>query len=135
MKKYKVTQKFMEELTKWRYEYATEFDIVRLSYHTLEALPEVAEIWWTDNNPVEANKRVTAIFNWTSGEDIFEVATTKYIVQRKGNNLPRLREYISINEYGGIEIDYVQSRATRFGDFEEASEWANKHFEVVEVDE
>lgn len=25
--------------------------------------------------------------------------------------------------------------ATRFDDFEKASEWANKHFEVVEVDE
>ena len=46
-----------------------------------------------------------------------------------------LREYIRINEYGGIEIDYVKENATRFDDFEKASEWANAHFEVVEVDE
>lgn len=136
MKKYKVTQKFMEELTKWRYEYATEFDIVRLSYHTIEALPEIAEVWWTDNNPVEANKRVAAIFNWTSGEDVFEVVTTKYIVKRTRNPvLSDVDEYVSLNSVGSTFIANNEKDATRFITFEKASEWANKHFKVVEVDE
>lgn len=134
MKKYKVTQEFMERLEDWRGRFVN--GEIPVNTFKGENRYDVVESWRFEHfSNDEIMKRLGALLNWINGEDVFEIGTPKYIVQRKGNNLPRLREYISINEYGGIEIDYVQSRATRFGDFEEASELANTHFEVVEVDE
>lgn len=134
MKKYKVTKEFMDALEDWRSEWNDGF--VNINEYLFDDLPNVVDTWRFEYvSKLDKNKRFGAIINWINGEDVFEIVTPKYIVQRKGTNLPRLREYVSINEYGGIEIDYVQARATRFDDFEKAQEWANKHFEVVEVDE
>lgn len=133
--KYLVTQEFMDGLEEWEHE--QDLDIMVNVYpEDLIRLPEIVKSW--QNYPiklVDRNNRLIAIINWINGEDVFEIGTPSYIVQRKGANLKHLREYIRITEYDGVEIDYFKENATRFDNFDEASEWANKHFEVVEVDE
>ena len=134
MKKYKVTQEFMDSLEDWRVKFVNgEVPINALTHETHD---NTVELWRLKHiNDGEPMKRLGALINWFNGEDVFEVGTPKYIVQRKGTKLKHLREYIRITEYDGIEIDYFKENATRFDDFNKASEWANKHFEVVEVDE
>lgn len=134
MKKYKVTQEFMDALYDWRFKFVNgEIPVNAMNAKTHD---NVVEIWRFEGlGNGEFVQRLGAILNWINGEDVFEVETPKYIVQRKGTNLKHLREYIRITEYDGIEIDYFKENATIFDDFNKASEWANKHFEVVEVDE
>lgn len=137
MKKYKVTQEFMDRLNEWNDSHKYLDGTTLINQHTLNELPEDIVEWMFEihTTVAEGNRRLGAVINWINGENVFEIGTSKYIVQRKGANLTRLREYIRITEYGGIEIDYFKENATRFEDFNKASEWANKHFEVVEVDE
>lgn len=137
MKKYKVTQEFMNELIKWNDSHKYPDGTTMINQYTINELPEDVTEWIFEirTNIAEENKRLGAIINWINGEDVFEIGTPSYIVQRKGTNLKHLREYIHITEYDVIEIAYFKEDATRFDDFTKASEWANKHFEVVEVDE
>ena len=44
-------------------------------------------------------------------------------------------EYLYLTGNDSLMITRVPDDATRFYDFEVAQGWANKHFEVVEVDE
>lgn len=134
MKKYKVAQEFMDGLEDWRDKFVNgEF---RVNGFMAENRYDVVECWRFEHfSNDEIMKRLGALLNWINGEDVFEIGKPKYIVQRKGANLKHLREYIHITEYDVIEIAYFKEDATRFDDFTKASEWANKHFEVVEVDE
>lgn len=135
-KMYKVTQEFMEELNKWRYEHALQFDIVYLNKYALDALPKIVKDWReSGGNVVEDNKRLMAIFNWTAGENVFEIGTPKYIVQRKDPVSRYGREYLYVSIDKHLKFVYEQPHATRFDDYMEAREWAGIHFEVVEVDE
>ena len=134
--KYSVTQVFMQDLKNWRDDWRiyAEGGAV-LGWEDFQNEPVRVQNWRLNTgSAIEANNRLIAIINWLNGKDVFEVGTPSYIVQRKGANLKHLREYIRITEYDGIKIDYLKENATRFDDFEKASEWANKHFEVVEVD-
>ena len=54
-----------------------------------------------------------------------------YVVQRKD----AIHQYLNVGQNGNVQLIYGLENATRFDDFEKASEWYNKHFEVVEVDE
>lgn len=134
MKKYKVTQEFMDALYDWRFKFVNgEIPVNAMNAETHD---NVVEIWrFKGLGNGEFIQRLGALLNWINGEDVFEIGTPKYILQRKGTNSKHLREYIRITEYDGIEIDYFKENATRFDDFAKASEWSNKHFEVVEVDE
>ena len=133
-KMYKVTQEFMDSLIKWRDEYTKS--VFGVNAVSLTNMPEIVRIWRFEyNSSIETNKRFGAIVNWINGEDVFEIGTPKYIVQRSGFNLLVGNEYLSIDNYKAIHITRNKDKATRFDDFEKASEWANKHFEVVEVDE
>ena len=134
MKKYNVTQEFMDSLEDWRDEYTKS--VFGVNAVSLTNMPGIVRSWRFEyNSSIETNKRIGAIINWINGEDVFEIGTPKYILQRKLAKLPHLREYISIDKHGFVGIEYTKDRATRFCDFDKASEWANKHFEVVEVDE
>lgn len=134
MKKYKVTQEFMDGLIKWRDEYTKS--IFGVNAVSLTNMPEIVRSWrFGYNSSIETNKRLGAIIDWINGEDVFEIGTPKYIVQRKVFNLFIGRQYISHGNYGEISMTRSKKDATRFDDFNKAYEWANKHFEVVEVDE
>ncbi len=134
MKKYKVTQGFMDALDDWRDKWVDgHFPVNALTSETIKNVVERWRLRYIENG--EPTKRLGALLNWINGEDVFEVGTPKYIVQRKVFNLFIGRQYISHGNYGEISMTRSKKYATRFDDFEKASEWANKHFEVVEVDE
>lgn len=135
MKKYKVSQEFIDALNNWKLE--QDLDIMVNVYpEDLIKLPEIVKSW--QNYPVELvnrNKRLIAVINWINGEEVFEVGTPKYVVQRKDAVLSGVHQYLNVEQNGNIHLIYGLENATRFDDFEKASEWYNKHFEVVEVDE
>lgn len=134
MKKYKVTQEFMNELIKWRDEYTR--DCFGVDAHALDYMPKVVDNWrFNELSSYESNRRFGAIINWINGEDVFEIGKQEYIVQRKVFNLFIGRQYISRGDYGEVRITRIKEDATRFDDFNKASGWANNYFEVVEVDE
>lgn len=61
--------------------------------------------------------------------------TPKCIVKRDDFECMQGAEYLRISIDESSEIVHMKEDATRFYDFNEASGWANAHFEVVEVDE
>lgn len=135
MKKYKVPQEFMEELNNWKREQDLDI-LVNVYPEDLIRLPEIVKTW--QKQPVklvDRNKRLIAVINWINGEEVFEVETPKYVVQRKDAVLSGIHQYLNVEQNGNIHLIYGLENATRFDDFEKASEWYNKHFEVVEVDE
>ena len=134
MKKYKVTQEFMDGLIKWRDEYTKS--VFGVNAVSLTNMPEIVRSWRFEyNSSIETNKRFGAIVNWINGEDVFEIGTPSYVVQLKDVIPLYGKGYICISNNGYVSVSYYIEGATRFDDFEKASEWANKHLEVVEVDE
>lgn len=135
MKKYKITQEFMEELNNWKRE--QDLDILgNVCPEYLIRLPEIVRTW--HEQPVkfvDRNKRLIAVINWINGEEVFEVRTPKYVVQRKDAVLSGVHQYLNVEQNVNVHLIYGLENATRFDDFEKALEWYNKHFEVVEVDE
>lgn len=134
MKKYKVTQEFMDSLEDWREKFVNgEIPVNELTYETHN---NVVELWRFENfGTGESIQRLGALLNWINGEDVFEIGTPKYIVKRKDVNFLVGNEYLSIDNYIATQITRNKEKATIFDDFNKASEWANKHFEVVEVHE
>ena len=134
MKKYKVTQEFMDSLEGWRVKFLNgEIPVNAL---TAENRYNVVELWRFEHlSDGELMKRLGALINWINGEDVFEIGTPKYIVKRKEVKSSVVREYLKLTLEGNIQTVLLRHNATRFDDFEKASEWANEHFEVVEVDE
>lgn len=135
MSKYKVTQRFMTCLNKWKQANFND-DFMFVNEDTIADFSEVIDNWWhSDLNDRERNKRLVAIINWINGEDVFEVGTPKYVVQRKDAVLSGVHQYLNFEQNGNVHLIYGLENATRFDDFEKASEWYNKHFEVVKIDE
>lgn len=134
MKKYKVTQEFMDALYDWRFKFVNgEIPVNAMNAKTHD---NVVEIWrFKGLGNGEFVQRLGALLNWINGEDVFEIGTPKYIVKRKGIVSSDVREYLCVTQKGNMLTVSLYENATRFDDFEKASEWANKHFEVVEVDE
>ena len=134
MKKYKVTQEFMDGLETWRYKWVNgELPVNAFSH---ENKNDVVERWRFEHfSNDEIMKRLGALLNWINGEDVFEVGTPKYVVQLKGV-VPLLgKGYVYTATDGYVSVTYSIEDATKFDDFEKASEWTNKHFEVVEAKE
>ena len=108
-KKYKVTQKFMDELKQWR------------DVNNLDALNE-------------RNNRLIAIVQWLNGEDVFEIEKPRKFVVRSGHT-DRDGDYNYVKVFNRIASPVHSQYATKFDTREEAQEWANAHQVVVEIDE
>ena len=134
MKKYKVTQEFMDGLETWRYKWVNgELPVNAFSH---ENQNDVVERWRFEHfSNDEIMKRLGALLNWINGEEVFEIGTPSYVVGLKDAIRLYGKGYIRIANDGCVNLTYYIEEATRFDNFEKASEWANKHFEVVEVDE
>ena len=133
MKKYKVTQEFMDGLEDWRGKFINGEILVNAL--TAETHDNVIELWrFKGLGNGEFVQRLGALLNWINGEDVFEVGTPSYVVGLKDAIRLYGKGYIRIANNGCVNLTYYIEEATRFDNFEEASEWANKHFEVVEVD-
>ena len=137
MNKYKVTQEFMDSLKEWNSNHKYTDGTTLINQYTLNDLQEDVTEWLfeTGTTLAERNRRLGAVINWINGEDVFEIGNPKYIVKRKGINFLVGNEYLSIDNYTAIHITRNKEKATIFDDFNKASEWANAHFKVVEVDE
>lgn len=137
MKKYKVTQEFMDALKEWNESHKYTDGTTLINQHTLNDLQEDVTDWLfeTGTTLAERNRRYGAIINWINGEDVFSTGTQIYVVKRKEFEYDGTIAYIYVQGSELTSLTYEQENATRFDDFEKASEWANKNFEVVEVDE
>lgn len=137
---YKVTQKFMNELIKWRDQ--RHLDMENDSYYAtfkhqdLRALNGIVIEWqFEEDNPIERNNRLIAIIQWLNGEDVFEVeAPHKFVVR---NDIPDYDgDYYYVQIFDGVtDRAFALYGATKFDTREEAQEWANSHQVVVEIDE
>lgn len=136
MKKYKVTNQFMVVLNEWNDNHKYPDGTTMINQYTLNELPEDVTEWIFEirTNVAEGNRRLGALINWINGEDVFEVGTPSYVVRLK-DDIKYGKGYIIITTNDYVGVTYYMEDATRFDDFNKASEWANKHFEVVEVDE
>ena len=138
-KMYKVTQEFMNDLTKWRDNYflnATDGKSHHyIDHDDLDWLPAVAEDWRLENeNAIERNNRLITIIQWLNGEDVFEVEEPYKFVVRSDKQDDR-GDYWYVKNCKGIPyIVFDISQATKFDTLEEAQEWANSHQVVVEID-
>ena len=139
MKKYKVTQEFMNELIEWRddnnFETETGLADTFIDGRDINNMPNILETWWTDvDNPIENNNRLIAIIQWLNGEDVFEVEEPHKFVVR--NDTPdNCGDYWFVHVYKGMStIDFYISQATKFDTREEAQEWSNSHQVVIEID-
>lgn len=133
MKKYKVTQEFMDALDDWSDKWVDgRFPVNALTSETIKNVVERWRLRYIENG--EPTKRLGALLNWVNGEDVFEVGTPSYVVRLK-DDIKYGKVYIITTTNGYVGVTYYMEDATRFDDFNKASEWANKHFEVVEVDE
>lgn len=133
MKKYKVTQEFMDGLDDWRGKFVN--GEIKVNAFTADVRYDVVENWRFEHfSNDEIMKRLGALLNWINGEEVFEIGTPSYVVGLKDAIRLYGKGYIRIANNGCVNLTYYIEEATRFDNFEEASEWANKHFEVVEVD-
>jgi hypothetical protein len=140
-KMYKVTQKFMNELIKWRDDMnlnAKDKDFnAFVNGNDIQNVPDVVYIWWRRvENSIERNNRLIAIIQWLNGEDMFEVeAPHKFVVRSEKSD--NYGDYIYVQVKNGIAAinRYYVSGATKFDTREGALEWANSHQIVVEIDE
>lgn len=137
---YKVTQRFMDELIKWRDDQHlgmnNELISLFLDAFHIKNFPDVVDIWWTDaDNTIENNNRLIAIIQWLNGEDVFEVeAPHKFVVRSERTDRDFDYQYIMVEE-GFTKLTYRLEHATKFDAREEAQEWANSHQVVIEIDE
>ena len=132
MKKYSIRQSIMYDLKNWRDDrriYA-EYGAV-LGWEDFQNEPERVQNWRLNTgSAIEANDRLIAIIKWLNGEDVFAVDVPSYIVRKKG-----VRKYVNVEVEGGFELVDDKRNATVFYRIEDAKEYENAIFEVVEVDE
>lgn len=138
-KMYKVTQEFMNDLTKWRDNYflnATDGKSHHyIDHNDLDLLPAVAEDWRLINeNAIERNNRLIAIIQWLNGKDVFEVEDPrKFVVRSDKSDRDGDYTYVLV-ERNMTTTAYLLLSATKFYTREQAQEWANSHQVVVEID-
>ena len=132
MKKYSIKQSIMYDLKNWRDDrriYA-EYGAV-LGWEDFQNEPERVQNWRLNTgSAIEANNRLIAIINWLNGEDVFSLDKPPYIVRKKG-----VRKYVNVEVEGGFELVNDKRNATVFYRLEDAKEYENAIFEVVELDE
>ena len=138
--RYKVTQKFMEELNRWRDAEHIKPTSAKVNSYVSQTnlidLPAIVENWWVwgSKNPMENNNRLIAIIQWLNGEDVFEVDKPhKFVVRSDKFDHDGDYTYVLV-ENNMTTTAYTVPSATKFDTREEAQEWANSHQVVVEVD-
>lgn len=140
MKKYKVTEVFMNELIEWRDDWnldaKTGMVYAFVDGNDIQNIRGIVDDWLTgDSDPVESNNRLIAIIQWLNGEDVFEVeATHKFVVRSDKTDSDGEYAYTAIEDGIFTTYRYNVHYATKFDTREEAQEWANSHQVVVEID-
>lgn len=139
MKRYLVTEVFMNELIEWRDDWnldvKTGMVYAFVDGNDIQNIRGIVDDWLTgDSDPVESNNRLIAIIQWLNGEDVFEVEEPhKFIVRSDVADEDGDYWYVSMDRDMST-MWYHFANATRFNTREEAQEWANSHQVVVEID-
>ena len=135
MKKYKVTQEFMDALNGQRPSIEFVYTAVG-KYLQTTILPNVVFDWFYDGkNSHEHNNRLIAIIQWLNGEDVFEVEQPHKFVVRAFENVKFDNFwYVFVNQYNHISNTYSINVAKKFDTPEEAQEYCVPGYEVVEID-
>ena len=133
MKKYKVTQEFMDALYDWRDEYTKS--VFGVNAVSLTNMPEIVRSWRFEyNSSIETNKRLGVIINWINGEDVFETQKTyKYYIARTSSPVM----YFSMKKWYHSEFPHYNaflSEKKVFDTREEAEKWLIPGYEVVKYD-
>ena len=130
MKKYKVTQEFMDALEEWKRERRLDRTIV-VSYD-IKIMPLIVVDWCNKlNDTIESNNRLIAIIQWVNGEDVFEVEQPhKFVVRMKEDDICW---YIFTRKNRLINNTYKIDRAEKFNTREEAEKYCVPGYEVVEI--
>ena len=134
MKKYVVSQEFMNELEEWKRRGNT--DVFFVGSYDISMLPDDIKRWWNypEINNLECNSRLIAIIRWVNGEDVFEVEKPKkWVVRSKYVDSDGETTYINLVDNARAYFTNSIFIATKFDTKEEAQEWANSHQEVIEV--
>ena len=137
--KYKVTQKFMNELIKWRdnnnLDFTSGYTNMFIAGYEIQEFPDIVDVWRTDaDSSTENNNRLISILKWLNGEEVFEVeAPHKFVVRSKEVNSDGYYSYVKVVDQMALNTDY--NLAMKFDTREEAQEWANSHQAVIEIDE
>lgn len=135
MKKYLVTQEFMNELVKWK----DNLEINGQYYVDDEEIYDFSKVigsWWRneDDRASEQNNRLIAIIRWVNGEDVFETQKKyKYYVARTSSPVM----YFSMKKWYHSELPKYDSNCSEkkvFSTREEAEKWLIPGYEVVEID-
>lgn len=130
MKKYSIRQSIMYDLKNWKEEQRID-DYAVVSWEDIKNFPDRVLGWQLNTgSTIEANNRLIAIIKWLNGEDVFSVDTPSYIVRVKGDN-----GYLDVEDYHPFSIVSDKRNATVFYRLEDAKEYENAIFEVVELDE
>ena len=82
---------------------------------------------------MERNNRLVAIISWLNGDEVFEVEKPKFIVRSEKPNWDGEYWYVLFKE-GMTDTTTYLAKATKFSSYEKASEWANSHQVIVELD-
>lgn len=137
---YKVTQKFMNELIKWRdnnnLDFTSGYTNMFIAGYEIQEFPDIVDVWRTDaDSSTENNNRLISILKWLNGEDVFEVEEPHQFIVRSEKS-DNYGDYMYVQVKNGIAATnrYYVSGATKFNTREEAQEWANSHQVVVEID-
>ena len=140
-KKYKVTQKFMDELVEWQSTKnlypSKENKFSNASSVDINCLPNIVQYWWYEHEAtsIERNNRLIAIIQWLNGEDVFEVEEPhKFVVRSENTDVNGDYNYVKV-VFKNLALVTDYNHAMRFDTREEAQEWANSHQVVVEIDE
>lgn len=138
--RYKVTQDFIDALSKWRdvKEINANFDndITYIVGSDLDDVPALVRYWWIKSpfTSVENNERLIAIIKWLNGEDVFEVEKPhKFVVRSENTDVNGDYNYVKV-VFKNLALVTDYDRAMQFDTREEAQEWANSHQVVVEID-
>ena len=142
MKKYKVTQKFMDALEKWKGSRSSHFSR-KYNYVTSRELLEIGRTvhqWWHGNidDSIETNNRLIAIIQWLNGEDVFEVEQPhKFVVRTIDYTEYGYKSYFRLYSGDGLELvdhSYNLKYARKFNTREEAEKYCVPGYEVIEID-
>lgn len=135
-KMYKVTQKFIDALGKWK-EGLNFNGQYYVDDEEIFDMPIAIDKWWKEpvGDYIEQNNRLISIVSWVNGEDVFEVEKPhKFVVRSDKSYQNGKYRYVMVEEdIKSFVIDLKY--ATNFDTREEAQEWANSHQVVVEIDE
>ena len=142
MKKYVVSQEFMNKLEGWKHDLILE-DAFFVNQEAINNMPKIIKNWWVDDYETigESNKRLISIIRYMSGANDFEVEkpknmSEKYVVSQEFmNELEEWKKRGNTDVYfvGSYDISMLPIDVIRWWDYPEInnSEQNNRLIAII----